>query len=159
MKAFNQELQQQKNRSRAATAIDTEDWVVVNDDVALSEFVGYDSTEIKTKIAKYRKVKAKGKEQYQIVLEATPFYAESGGQVGDVGELIINNEQLKIVDTKKENNLIIHFAESLPANINEDIIAKVDFTKRKQTAIHHSATHLLHAALRKVLGTHVAAKR
>ncbi|HVX28408.1 MAG TPA: alanine--tRNA ligase [Parafilimonas sp.] len=155
---FNESMQQQKNRSRAATAIDTEDWVVVNDDVALSEFVGYDSTELKTKVAKYRKVKSKGKEQYQIVLEATPFYAESGGQVGDTGELIVDNGQLIVTDTKKENNLIIHFADSLPANIANDIIAKVDFAKRKQTAIHHSATHLLHAALRKVLGTHVQQK-
>ncbi|MEO8713236.1 MAG: alanine--tRNA ligase-related protein, partial [Parafilimonas sp.] len=155
---FKTEMQQQKNRSRAATVIDTEDWVIVNDDVALSEFVGYDSTEIKTKVAKYRKVKTKGKEQYQIVLEATPFYAESGGQVGDVGQLIIDNGQLTITDTKRENNLIIHFADSLPKNINDDVIAKVDFSKRKQTAIHHSATHLLHAALRKVLGNHVQQK-
>jgi alanyl-tRNA synthetase len=155
---FNFLMQQQKQRSRAATAIDTEDWIVVNDDVTLSEFVGYDSTEIKTKVAKYRKVKSKGKEQYQIVLEATPFYAESGGQVGDTGELIIDDGQLTITDTKKENNLIIHFADSLPENINEDVIAKVDFSKRKQTAIHHSATHLLHAALRKILGTHVQQK-
>ena len=155
---FNAEMQQQKNRSRAATAIDTEDWVVVNDDVALSEFVGYDSTEIKTKIAKYRKVKAKGKEQYQIVLEATPFYAESGGQVGDTGQLIINDEALVITDTKKENNLIIHFADKLPVNINDDTIAKVNVGIRKATEAHHSATHLLHAALRKVLGTHVQQK-
>ncbi len=155
---FNQSMQQQKNRSRAATAIDTEDWVIVNDDVALSEFVGYDSTELRTKIAKYRKVKSKGKEQYQIVLESTPFYAESGGQVGDTGQLIVDNVQSIITDTKKENNLIIHFADSLPGNLADDIIAKVDFEKRKQTAIHHSATHLLHAALRKVLGTHVQQK-
>ena len=154
---FNAEMQQQKQRSRAATVIDTEDWIIVNDN-ALSEFVGYDSTEIKTKVAKYRKVKSKGKEQYQIVLEATPFYAEGGGQVGDTGELIINNEQFKIVDTKKENNLIIHFAETLPSTIDEDIIAKVDFAKRKQTEAHHSATHLLHAALRKILGNHVQQK-
>ncbi|MEP6465628.1 MAG: alanine--tRNA ligase [Parafilimonas sp.] len=158
---FNSEMQQQKNRSRAATAIDTEDWVVVNEEVALSEFVGYDSTEIKTKIAKYRKIKTKGKEQYQIVLEATPFYAESGGQVGDTGNLtptLSKGEGVKIFDTKKENNLIIHFTDSLPENINEEVIAKVDFSKRKQTAIHHSATHLLHAALRKVLGNHVHQK-
>ncbi len=155
---FNQEMQQQKSRSRAATAIDTEDWIVLNDDVVLSEFVGYDSTEIKTKVAKYRKIKSKGKEQYQIVLEATPFYAESGGQVGDTGQLMINNEQLKIVDTKKENNLIIHFAETIPSTIEEDVIAKIDINKRKQTEAHHSATHLLHAALRKVLGTHVQQK-
>lgn len=155
---FKAEMQQQKSRSRAATAIDTEDWIVVNDDVALSEFVGYDSTETKTKIAKYRKVKSKGKEQYQIVLEATPFYAESGGQVGDTGELKIQNSKVKIVDTKKENNLIIHFADTLPENISEDIIAKIDVEKRKQTAAHHSATHLLHAALRSVLGNHVQQK-
>ncbi len=158
IEGFNQALQQQKNRSRAATAIDTEDWIIVNDDVALSEFVGYDSTEVKTKIAKYRKVKSKGKEQYQIVLAATPFYAESGGQVGDTGQLIINNEQLIITDTKKENNLIIHFAESLSSNINENVIAKINVERRKQTEAHHTATHLLHAALRKVLGTHVQQK-
>jgi alanyl-tRNA synthetase len=158
IEGFNQALQQQKNRSRAATAIDTEDWIIIGDDFSQNEFVGYDTLELKTKLVKYRKVKSKGKEQYQLVLEATPFYAESGGQVGDTGQLIIDNEQLTITDTKKENNLIIHFAESLPANIDEDVIAKVDHEKRKQTAIHHSATHLLHAALRKVLGVHVQQK-
>ncbi|MBV9963879.1 MAG: alanine--tRNA ligase, partial [Parafilimonas sp.] len=123
-----------------------------------------DSSEIKTKITKYRKVKSKGKEQYQIVLEATPFYAESGGQVGDVGELVplsfgegLGVRSL-VVDTKKENNLIIHYTNELPLNINDDIIAKIDVDKRKQTAAHHSATHLLHAALRKVLGNHVQQK-
>ncbi|MGN6355305.1 MAG: alanine--tRNA ligase, partial [Parafilimonas sp.] len=155
---FEAEMQQQKSRSRAATAIDTEDWVIVGDEFSQNEFIGYDSLETKTKIVKYRKVKAKGKEQYQVVLEATPFYAESGGQVGDVGELIIDNQPLKIIDTKKENNLIIHFTDSLPADINEDVIVKVDVTKRKQTAVHHSATHLLHAALRQVLGAHVHQK-
>lgn len=161
IKGFNQALQQQKQRSRAATAIDTEDWVIVNDDVALSDFVGYDSTEIKTKIAKYRKVKAKGKEQYQVVLEATPFYAESGGQVGDTGVLTplsTDGKGLAVRDTKKENNLIIHFTDALPENINEALIAKVDAEKRRSTAAHHSATHLLHAALRQVLGTHVQQK-
>ncbi len=158
IEGFNQALQQQKNRSRAATAIDTEDWINVGDDFSQNEFVGYDSLELKTKVVKYRKVKAKGKEQYQIVLEATPFYAESGGQVGDTGQLIMNDEQLIIVDTKKENNLIIHFAETLPVIIDEDVIAKVDVAKRKSTAAHHSATHLLHAALRKVLGNHVQQK-
>jgi len=154
---FEAEMQQQKSRSKSAAAIDTEDWVNVHEH-NVTEFVGYDSLEIKSKIVKYRKVKAKGKEGYQIVLSATPFYAESGGQVGDTGQLIINNEQLPITDTKKENNLIIHFADSLPADVRGDLIAKVDRTKRKQTEIHHSATHLLHAALRKVLGTHVAQK-
>jgi len=155
---FETAMQQQKQRSRAATAVDTEDWVVVGDDFSQNEFVGYDSLEAKTKVVKYRKVKAKGKEQYQIVLEATPFYAESGGQVGDTGELIVDNGQLTITDTKKENNLIIHFADSLPANFAADVIAKVDIEKRKMTEAHHSATHLLHAALRKVLGTHVQQK-
>ncbi len=156
IEGFNQALQNQKNRSRAATAIDSEDWITLIEN-PISEFIGYDSLETKTKIAKYRKVKSKGKEAYQIVLEATPFYAESGGQVGDTGELIINNEELIITDTKKENNLIIHFTEKLPTEFDE-VTAKVDAAKRRQTEIHHSATHLLHAALRRVLGTHVAQK-
>jgi len=155
--AFNIEMQKQKERSRAAGAIDTEDWVIVNEG-ASNEFVGYDSLETKAQVLRYRKVKAKGKEAVQIVLDKTPFYAESGGQVGDTGQLIINNEELKIVDTKKENDLIIHFAEKLPTSFEGEITARVDTTKRKHTAIHHSATHLLHAALRKVLGSHVAQK-
>ena len=154
---FKAEMQQQKDRSRAATAVDTEDWVVL-DDYARNEFIGYDELESQTKVVKYRKVKAKGKEGYQIVLEVTPFYAESGGQVGDTGELIINNEKLRITDTKKDNDLIIHFADSIPADISTEVIAKVDATKRKHTELHHSATHLVHAALRNVLGTHVAQK-
>jgi len=154
---FESEMQLQKNRSRAATAIDTEDWIVL-DEYALNEFVGYDSLEIQTKVVKYRKIKAKGKESFQIVLEATPFYAESGGQVGDTGKLIINNEELVITDTKKENNLIIHFADAIPADLSGEVFAKVDIAKRKSTEVHHSATHLLHAALRKVLGTHVTQK-
>ncbi|OIR12037.1 alanine--tRNA ligase [mine drainage metagenome] len=157
MNIFLKCLYEQKTRSRAASVVDTEDWVNVHEQ-SLTEFVGYDSLEIKTKIVKYRKVKAKGKEGYQIVLAATPFYAESGGQVGDTGTLTINDSRLSIYDTKKENNLIIHFTESLPENLDGDVFAKVDAAKRKQTEIHHSATHLLHAALRKVLGTHVAQK-
>lgn len=154
---FESEMQQQKTRSRAATAIDTEDWIVL-DEFALNEFVGYDSLEIQTRVVKYRKVKAKGKESYQIVLEATPFYAESGGQVGDTGTLQINNATIAITDTKKENNLTIHFAESIPTDLNGEVFAKVDVAKRRATEVHHSATHLLHAALRKVLGTHVTQK-
>ncbi len=150
-------MQKQKERSRAATTVNTEDWIIVNEGNA-NEFVGYDSLETGAQILKYRKVKAKGKESYQIVLDKTPFYAESGGQVGDTGQLTIGNEQLAIVDTKKENDLIIHFAETLPLIFDGEVIAKVDATKRKHTAIHHSATHLLHAALRKVLGSHVAQK-
>ncbi len=154
---FEAEMQQQKNRSRAAGTIDTEDWIVLIED-GINEFVGYDSLEIRSKVVKYRKVKAKGKEAYQLVLQATPFYAESGGQVGDTGILDFEGEQIAVTDTKKENNLIIHFTESLPANIQSQVLAKVDLHKRQLTAVHHSATHLLHAALRKVLGTHVAQK-
>ncbi|HEY1019731.1 MAG TPA: alanine--tRNA ligase [Sediminibacterium sp.] len=156
-KGFEAEMQQQKNRSRAAGTIDTEDWVVLSD-TSMNEFVGYDSLEIKSKVIKYRKVKAKGKEAYQLVLEATPFYAESGGQVGDTGTLDFEGEIVTVTDTKKENNLVIHFTDSLPANIQAVVMAKVDSNRRQSTAIHHSATHLLHAALRKVLGTHVAQK-
>jgi alanyl-tRNA synthetase len=150
-------MQQQKARSRAATAIDTEDWVVLIDN-PLVEFVGYDSLETNTQIVKYRKIKAKGKESWQLVLEATPFYAESGGQVGDTGTLLSGGEPIAVLDTKKENDLIVHFTDRLPADVEAPVIATVDRPKRKATEIHHSATHLLHAALRKVLGTHVAQK-
>ena len=157
MASFETEMQRQKGRSRIATAIDTEDWKVL-DDSAQNTFVGYDKLETETKVLKYRKAKAKGKESYQLVLETTPFYAESGGQVGDTGKLIINNEELKVNDTKKENDLIIHYVDNIPIDLSGKVIAKVDATKRRDTAWHHSATHLLHAALRKVLGTHVAQK-
>ncbi len=156
-KGFESEMQLQKIRSRSAGAVDTEDWVVLIED-GFSEFVGYDSVEIKSKLVKYRKVKAKGKEAYQLVLEATPFYAESGGQVGDTGTLNFDGEIISVTDTKKDNNLVIHFTESLPANIYAHLLAKVDMHKRQATTVHHSATHLLHAALRKVLGNHVAQK-
>jgi alanyl-tRNA synthetase len=109
-------------------------------------------------IIKYRKVKAKGKESYQLVFNQTPFYPEGGGQVGDTGMISNVNERLEIVDTKKENNLIIHFATSLPENVEAGFTASVDTTKRKLTESNHSATHLLHAALRSVLGTHVQQK-
>jgi alanyl-tRNA synthetase len=154
---FDKELQQQKNRSRAAAAIDTEDWVVL-DNTATNSFIGYDKLESETKIIKYRKVTAKGKKGYQLVLAVTPFYAESGGQVGDTGELIVSNENIIVTDTKKENDLIIHFVDSLPSELTGKIIARVDAKKRRNTAWHHSATHLLHAALRNVLGTHVIQK-
>jgi alanyl-tRNA synthetase len=154
---FEKEMQQQKQRSRAATAVDTEDWIVL-DEYARNEFIGYEGLESSTKVVKYRKVKAKGKEAFQLVLEVTPFYAESGGQVGDRGELIINNENIIVTDTRKDNDLIIHFTDSIPADLSGQVFAKVDAAKRKNTALHHSATHLVHAALRKVLGTHVAQK-
>ncbi|MEO6316857.1 MAG: alanine--tRNA ligase [Chitinophagaceae bacterium] len=155
---FESEMQQQKNRSRAAGVVESEDWTILLENVS-NRFVGYDSLETKSNIVKYRKVKSKGKEAYQLVLDNTPFYAESGGQVGDTGELIFsNNESINITDTKKENDLIIHFADRLPATLTGTVIAKVAAVKRKTTAIHHSATHLLHSALRQVLGIHVAQK-
>ena len=154
---FEKEMQQQKQRSRAATAVDTEDWVVL-DDYARNEFIGYDELESRTKVVKYRKVKAKGKEGYQVVLEVTPFYAESGGQVGDKGQLTIGNKQIQVVDTKKENDLIIHYVDSIPDDLNGEVLATVDHVKRKNTELHHSATHLVHAALRNVLGKHVTQK-
>ncbi len=155
---FEQEMQQQKDRSRAATAIDTGDWIQVGED-AETKFIGYTATEATTKIVKYRNVKAKGKEAYQWVLAETPFYAESGGQVGDKGTLQFEDGTiLAVTDTKKENNLFIHFTDSLPASIGQVVKAAVDETLRAHTTQHHSATHLLHAALRTVLGKHVAQK-
>jgi alanyl-tRNA synthetase len=161
VKGFEAEMQKQKDRSRAATAIDTEDWIVlsgVEGSEGDSHFIGYDSLEAKTQLLKYRKVKAKGKEAYQLVLQTTPFYAESGGQVGDKGLLVFGDEKIEVIDTKKENNLIIHFTEKMPANPAAEVTAFVHEVKRKDTASNHSATHLLHAALRQVLGTHVAQK-
>ena len=155
--SFKAEMKQQKDRSRAATAIDTTDWIVLAGN-PLVEFVGYEMLESNTKISKYRKVKAKGKESWQLVLEATPFYAESGGQVGDTGTLLSKGESIRVLDTKKEHDLIIHFTEELPSDLEAPVIAKVDAERRKAAEIHHSATHLLHAALRKVLGPHVAQK-
>lgn len=154
---FESEMKKQKDRSRAATAIDTEDWIELNKNGS-TKFIGYNSLQANTTVNKYRKIKAKGKEAYQLVLETTPFYAESGGQVGDTGVLSFGDESIFVTDTKKENDLIIHFTQKLPAIIDEEIFAKVDAEKRKQIAVHHTATHLLHAALRKVLGTHVAQK-
>jgi alanyl-tRNA synthetase len=155
---FNSYLQQQKNRSRAATAIDTGDWVVLKDDDTV-EFTGYDELESVARIIKYRKVTAKGKEQYQIVLDKTPFYAESGGQVGDKGELVFpDGEVIEVTDTKKENGLIVHFTDKLPATPDDALTAIVDGDLRTSTENNHSATHLLHAAMKQVLGTHVNQK-
>ena len=155
---FEKEMQQQKDRSRAATAIDTGDWIQVGTDEE-TKFTGYTDTFADTKIVKYRNVKAKGKEAYQWVLATTPFYAESGGQVGDKGIFEFEDgTKLEVTDTKKENNLFIHFTDTLPTNIGSSVKATVDATQRKNTTVHHSATHLLHAALRNVLGNHVAQK-
>lgn len=156
MKAFDAELQQQKDRSRAATKIETGDWVVLRDD-ELTNFVGYDKLEAEVNIIKYRKVNAKGKEMVQLVFDTTPFYPEGGGQVGDFGTIENETEKIEITDTKKENNLIVHFANELPTNLSAKFKAVVS-GERKQTACNHSATHLLHQALREVLGTHVEQK-
>jgi alanyl-tRNA synthetase len=153
---FEQGLQKQKAMSKAATALDTEDWVVLKE--GIPEFVGYEQLESNTEVLRYRKVKAKGRESYQIVLAQTPFYAESGGQVGDRGQLAIGDKQLAIIDTRKENDLIIHFAEAIPEDLGGTVLAQVDVERRLNTEVHHSATHLMHAALRAVLGTHVAQK-
>lgn len=155
--AFTAELQKQKDRSRAATAIETDDWVQVHPDSEIT-FVGYDQLSAKVKILKYRKVSQKQKSFYQVVLNNTPFYPEGGGQVGDTGYLESNGTQTKIFDTKKENNLIIHLSESLPADPSVDFFAVVNEKNRTASASNHSATHLLHHALREVLGTHVEQK-
>jgi alanyl-tRNA synthetase len=160
MEGFNKALQAQKSRSRAATAIDTGDWINLKEDEAV-EFTGYDETETIAHIIKYRKVTAKGKEQYQVVLDKTPFYAESGGQVGDTGELVFpDGEVINVTDTKKENGLIVHYVDKLPTDeaIDDALTAIVEPDRRASIMNNHSATHLLHAALKQVLGSHVNQK-
>jgi len=157
IKGFETELLEQKNRSRSAGQVDTGDWIPVHDN-GNSVFEGYTRLETDTDVARYRKVKIKGKEAYQFILNKTAFYAESGGQVGDTGTLDFAGESVAVLDTKKENGLIVHFTEKLPARVEGTVHAAVNAVKRKNTAIHHTATHLLHAALRRVLGKHVAQK-
>ncbi len=158
MDGFSKAMEEQKNRSRQAAAVDTDDWVIVKNGVDETEFVGYDFIASDIEILKYRKVKTKDKTFYQLVFDKTPFYAESGGQVGDKGMIYNDNEKITIRDTKKENNLSVHIADKLPQDVNAGFIAQVDENKRQQTANNHSATHLLHEALRIVLGTHVEQK-
>lgn len=153
---FNVEMSKQKERARNAASIEATDWVVVNE--GDSKFVGYDRTEAETRILRYRKVKQKGAEFYQIVLEETPFYAEMGGQVGDKGFLLSGEEKIDIIDTKRENNLAVHIALKIPSDADRTIIAHIDEEARNATAANHTATHLLHEALREVLGTHVEQK-
>lgn len=155
--AFEKELAAQKERSRNAAAVATDDWVQVHP-VERSEFVGYDTLKTAVRIARYRRVSTKGKTFYQIVLDRTPFYGNSGGQVGDSGYIENANERIRIADTQKDNNLTIHIAESLPENPEAEFIAVVDEGRRTASANNHSATHLLHQALRSVLGTHVEQK-
>ena len=158
IEAYDNALQAQKSRSRAATAIDTGDWIIVKEDDFV-EFTGYDETETIAHIIKYRKITAKGKEQFQVVLDKTPFYAESGGQVGDKGELVFpDGEIIEVTDTKKENGLIVHFTDKLPNMVDDALTAIVDPEKRTSTENNHSATHLLHAAMKQVLGAHVNQK-
>ena len=155
---FEKEMSQQKNRSRAATAIDTGDWVQVSPD-SETKFIGYTAFSTDATVIKYRKVKAKGKEAYQWVISETPFYAESGGQVGDTGTFQFEDgSNIEVTDTKKENNLFIHFTDTLPTSIGSKLNVQVNVAHRKNVTLHHSATHLLHAALRNILGKHVAQK-
>ena len=153
---FNAEMQKQKERARNAAAIETGDWVVLKE--GESKFVGYDLFECEAEILRYRKIKQKNKELFQIVLDQTPFYAEMGGQVGDTGWLIADDERLDVVDTKRENNLPVHFVTRLPKDVTVTFTAKINEKKRIQCECNHSATHLLHEALREVLGTHVEQK-
>ncbi|MDD2197306.1 MAG: alanine--tRNA ligase [Bacteroidales bacterium] len=154
---FDAAMAQQKDRSRNAAAVETHDW---NELFATmqTQFIGYDSLESEVRIARYRTVKQKGKEQYHLVLDKTPFYAESGGQVGDMGEISNSTETIRVLNTFKENTLVIHLVNKLPANPDKPFFAKVDVEKRQNTANNHTATHLMHHALREVLGTHVEQK-
>ncbi|HSP84011.1 MAG TPA: alanine--tRNA ligase, partial [Gillisia sp.] len=158
-KEFNEELQQQKNRSRAASVVTAGDWQILGNEEEVP-FVGYDEMEAEVKLTRYRKVDSKKDgELYQMVFDKTPFYPEGGGQVGDKGILVTPaGENIKIIDTKKENNLIIHFAKNLPEDVSSKFIAVVDQKKRLRTQANHSATHLLHQGLRLVLGNHVEQK-
>ena len=153
---FNAEMQKQKERARNAAAVETGDWITLNE--GETNFVGYDYTEYETTILRYRQVKQKNQTLYQIVLSDTPFYAESGGQVGDTGVLCSEFETIEIIDTKKENNLPIHIAKKLPEHPEAPMMACVDIEKRNACAANHSCTHLLDEALREVLGTHVEQK-
>lgn len=154
---FDAEMQKQKDRGRNATSMETGDWQVIQDNNKI-EFVGYTQLESEASIVKMRSVKTKNVTQYQIVLDKTPFYAESGGQTGDTGTLTVNGNVLKVLDTKKENELIIHFTDKLPEQPEKNVIAIVDKKRRTDITYNHTATHLLHAALRTVLGTHVQQK-
>ena len=156
MAGFDAEMKKQKDRARAASAVETEDWVVLFD--TETAFVGYDSLTEKVNISQYRKVKQKGKEFYQLVFDKTPFYAEGGGQVGDKGTLSCEGNSVRIFNTKRENNQVVHFTKELPADPTATFSAQVDAKARLLTENNHTATHLLHKALRDVLGEHVEQK-
>ena len=153
---FDAEMAKQKQRARNAAAVEASDWIELQEGV--TEFVGYDLTECETKILRYRHVVQKKNEFYQVVLATTPFYAEMGGQVGDKGWLINGDEKIEIIDTKRENNLPVHLVKKMPADPSATFIARIDTAARQSIACNHTATHLLHYALRQVLGTHVEQK-
>jgi len=153
---FKAEMQKQKDRARNAAAVETGDWVVLKE--GDQEFLGYDFTECETEILRYRKVKQKNHEFYQIVLNRTPFYAEMGGQVGDSGWLIHDDEKIEITDTKRENNLAVHLSSKLPEDVTATFIARINTKNRTATECNHTATHLLHESLREILGSHVEQK-
>ena len=153
---FDAEMAKQKQRARNAAAVEASDWVELQDGV--TEFVGYDLDECETKILRYRHIVQKKNEFYQVVLEKTPFYAEMGGQVGDKGFLVNDDEKIEILDTKRENNLPVHIVKNMPSNPTATFIAQIDKEARRAIACNHTATHLLHYALRQVLGTHVEQK-
>jgi alanyl-tRNA synthetase len=157
LKGFNQSLDEQRKRSRKAAEVITGDWAELMKTDQFT-FLGYNQLESKAKVVKYRKLKAKDKEIFQVVLDQTPFYAESGGQVGDKGKLHFANEVIEVLDTKKENELIIHFVNRFPESMEGNVTASVDAMLRSSTMSNHSATHLMHAALRNVLGPHVQQK-
>ena len=153
--SFDLNMQEQKNRSRADAKQETGDWVIVNDSEH-SRFIGYDETEVKTKVHKYRIIRKKDKELIQIVLNETPFYAESGGQTGDTGMLLFGEEKIKVIDTKKEQNNIIHYCDKIPFKPKSELTAIINIKRRSHIKLNHSATHLLQASLRDILGQHVA---
>ena len=157
MSDFTAALEEQKNRSRKAAEMDKEDWTFVNDSTAV-DFVGYDQLEVNTAVQRYRAVSQKDKTFYHIVLDQTPFYAESGGQAGDKGILKIGNEEIPVFDTKKENDMIIHFVNKLPLEPYAAVTAIVNENRRRLANSNHSATHLMHHALRTILGDHVEQK-
>ena len=158
MDGFKANLEEQKNRSRKAAEKANGDWVVVNASEQPTEFVGYTEMSCESHILRFREVVAKKQTHFEIVLDKTPFYAEMGGEVGDTGTLTSENETIKIVNTVKENNLVIHITEQLPQNPEVAFTAAIDTARRQRIANNHSATHLMHAALRQVLGTHVEQK-
>ncbi len=154
---FDSEMKKQRDRSRKDASVETADWIIIKD-IEGTQFTGYEQTEDEVLITKYRIVKLKGKDSCQLVFDKTPFYAESGGQVGDTGQIISKGEEINITNTIKENNLVIHITGKIPDDPSSLFLARVDTKRRLMTAVNHTATHLIHFALRKILGSHVEQK-